>query len=48
MTEGETNIVHESMISRDKIILLQLHIQLELMKPFVKALDKNVNLFNYI
>lgn len=48
MTVGKANIVHEPLISREKIILPPLHIKLGLMKQFVKALDKNGDCFKYI
>lgn len=48
MTVGKVNIVHEPLISREKIILPPLHIKLGLIKQFVKALDTNGDCFKYI
>ena len=45
---GNKNIINESLVNRDRIILPPLHIKLGLMKQFVKALDKDVDCFNYI
>ena len=45
---GDKNIINESLVSRDRIILPPLHIKLGLMKQFVKALDKHGDCFNYI
>lgn len=48
MTPGQQNIVQNSLVARDRIILPPLHIKLGIMKQFVKALDKNGNCFSYI
>ena len=45
---GDKNIINETLVSRDHIILPPLHIKLSLMKQFVKALDKHGDCFNYI
>lgn len=48
MEPGKHNIVHNSLVARDKIILPPLHIKLGIMKQFVKSLDKDGNCFSYI
>lgn len=48
LTVGNPNVIHEPLISREKIILPPLHIKLGLMKQFVKALDQNGDCFKYI
>ncbi|GBP06878.1 hypothetical protein EVAR_99750_1 [Eumeta japonica] len=48
MEPGKQNIVQNSLVARDKIILPPLHIKLGIMKQFVKSLDKNGNCFSYI
>ncbi|EEZ99611.2 hypothetical protein TcasGA2_TC002128 [Tribolium castaneum] len=48
LTVGKENIINAALVSREKIILPPLHIKLELMKQYVKALDKNGSGFNYI
>ena len=45
---GDKNIINESLVNRDRIILPPLHIKLGLMKQFVKALDIDGDCFNYI
>ena len=40
------NIIKESLINREKIILPPLHIKLGLMKQFVKALNKDDSCFH--
>ena len=45
---GDKNIIRETLVNRDCIILSPLDIKLVLMKLFVKALDKDVDCFNYI
>ena len=48
MTVNKTNIINEPLDPRDKIIIPPLHIKLELMKQFVKALAVDGCCFNYI
>ena len=48
MKPGKQNIVQNSLVARDKIILPPLHIKLGIMKQFVKSLDKDGNCFSYI
>ena len=45
---GDKNIINESLVNRNRIILSLLCIKLGLMKQFVKALDKDGDCFNYI
>ena len=45
---GDKNVIHDLLIPREKIIFPPLHIKLELMKHFVKALDKTGQYFQYI
>ena len=45
---GMPNILHDPIVSRDKIIFPPLHIKLGLMKQFVKALNKDGECFQYI
>ena len=48
MTVGEYNALYKPLVPRDKIIFPPLHINLGLMKQFVKALDKEAACFEYI
>lgn len=48
MKPGKHNIVQNSLVARDKIILPPLHIKLGIMKQFVKSLDKDGDCFSYI
>lgn len=48
MTVRENNVLYEPLVPRDKIIFPQVHTKLELMKQFVKALDKEGACFEYI
>lgn len=48
MEPGKQNIVQNSLVARDKIILPPLHIKLGIMKQFVKSLGKEGNCFSYI
>ena len=41
LTQGEKNVVHESLVDGTKVYLPLLHIKSGLMKNFVKALDRN-------
>ena len=45
---GMPNILHDPIVSRDKIIFPPLHIKLGLMKQFVKALSSDGECFQYI
>lgn len=45
---GSHNVLSESLVEKEKILLPPLHIKLGLMKQFVKALDKNGECFNHI
>ena len=47
-TSLSTNIIKNSWVHRDKILLPSLHIKLGLMKQFTKALDKSGKCFEYI
>jgi len=44
LTPGLSNIVHEPLVNPLKVLIPPLHIKLDLMKQFVKALDKNGNI----
>lgn len=48
MVVGAQNVINESLVARDRIILPPLHIKLGLMKQFVKALNKEGSCFEYI
>src|SRR5271157_3262858 len=48
LAAGMPNILHDPIISRDKIIFPPLHIKLRLMKQFVKALNTDGECFQYI
>jgi len=48
LTQGQKNVVHESLVDRNKVYLPPLHIKLGLMKNFVKALDRNGPAFQYL
>ena len=45
---GDTNLLHESLVDRKKLILPLLHIKLGLMKQFVKTLATDGDCFKYI
>ena len=45
---GENNVINETLVDRDRILLPLFHIKLGLMKQFVKVLDKNGDCFRYI
>ena len=45
---GDKNIINEPLVNRDRIILPPLHINLSLMKQFVKAFDKDGDCSYYI
>lgn len=45
---GSKNIIHESLVDRENILLPPLHIKLGLIKQYVKALDKNGKCFQYL
>ena len=45
---GMPNVIHEPIVSRDKIIFPPLHIKLGLMKQFVKVLHLDGECFQYI
>ena len=47
-TVGEKNILNQSLVSPDKVLLPPLHIKLGLMKQYVKSLDKGGECFKYI
>ena len=48
LTPGMYNVIREPLISREKILLLPLHIKLGLVKQFVKALDFEGEVFQEI
>ena len=48
LATGDKNIIIKTLVNRDRIILPPLDKKLGLMKQFVKALDKDVDCFNYI
>lgn len=48
MTIRENNVLYEPLVPRDKIIFPQVHTKLELVKQFVKALDKEGACFECI
>lgn len=48
LAAGMPNILHDPIVSRDKIIFPPLHIKLGLMKQFVKALSTDGECFQYI
>ena len=45
---GEKNVQAHPLVERFKIILPPIHIKLDIMKQFVKALNKNGDFFKYI
>ena len=45
---GESNVINEALVKREKIIFPPLHIKLGLMKQFVKALDEEGYCFQYL
>ncbi|XP_076804684.1 uncharacterized protein LOC143448723 [Clavelina lepadiformis] len=45
---GDPNILHETLVDREKIIFPHLHIKLGLMRQFFKALTTESNCFNYL
>ena len=45
---GDKNVIHDQLAPREKIIFPPLHINLGLMKQFVKALDKTGQCLQYI
>lgn len=48
LTAGAHNVIHDSLISRDKILLPPLHIKLGLVKQFVTSLDSRSHAFQHI
>jgi hypothetical protein len=48
MVVGGQNVINEHLVARDRIILPPLHIKLDLMKQFVKALNKDGSCIEYI
>jgi hypothetical protein len=48
MVQGQQNVINKPLVDREKIIFPPLHIKLGLMKQFVKALDKDGLLFDYL
>ena len=48
MTVGEYNALYKPLVPRENIIFPPLHINLGLMKQFIKALDKEAACFEYI
>lgn len=48
LTPGDKNIIHEPLVTAEKIILPPLHIKLGLMKQYVKALNFYGECFKYI
>lgn len=48
LTVGQQNIIHESLVEREKIVFPPLHIKLGLMKQFVKALNRDGDCFKYL
>lgn len=48
MTVGKNNVVHESLVSTNQILLPPLHIKLGLMKQFTKALKKEGECYKYL
>ena len=45
---GTPNIVHDPIVSREKVVFLSLHIKLGLIKQFMKALDSDGECFQHI
>ncbi|XP_076813187.1 uncharacterized protein LOC143459793 [Clavelina lepadiformis] len=45
---GDPNILHETLVDREKIIFPHLHIKLGLMRQFFKTLTTESNSFNYL
>jgi len=45
---GSKNVSNVSFVDHEKILLPHLHIKLEMMKQFVKALDRNSPCFQYL
>ena len=48
MVVGGQNVINEPLVARDRIILPPLHIKVDLMKQFVKALNKDGSCIQYI
>ena len=48
LAPGDKNIIYKPLVDAKKIILPPLHIKLEVMKQYVKALDHNRDCFRYI
>ena len=48
MVPGENNIQAQPLVERSKIVFPPLHVKLEVMKQFVKALSKEGECFKYI
>ena len=44
----QKNVLHQPLVSREKIVLPPLHIKLGLIKQFIKAIDKEGECFKYI
>ena len=44
----EKNVVAETLVDRDKILLLPVHIKLGLMKQFINSLSKKRSCFDYL
>lgn len=45
---GSHNVIHEPLVEKEKIILLNLHIKFGITKLFVKALDHKRPVFQYL
>ena len=48
MIVGKKNIIHQPLVTSEKIILPPLHIKLGIMKQFVKALNRDGACFRYL
>lgn len=48
LTRSSKNVIRESLVDPDNILLPHLHIKLGLMKQFVKPLDKNSGCLKYL
>ena len=45
---GSNNIIQNSLVNHNRILLIQLHIKLGLMKHFIKALDRNGSTMQFL
>ena len=48
MVVGELDVIRETLVDSHKIILSPMHVEFDLMKQFVNALNKEEGCFDYI